>query len=252
MGSIGNAVTAFRRVIGAGEEEKALAKIAKEPLQKRALDQFTKAVAQAKDIKSALRDPRILQVVATAMGIPDGADAPGLAMRALLSDPNDKKSLVNRLPDTRWKAAAQALNLHERGLEALRDPKVQSVLADGLNRARWRDQLEQEQTGLGDAVSFRDRAEKVDGNIYTVLGDPVLRRVVTGALGLPDQMAVQSVETQARAVTKRLKLDKLENPREVQKLAERYLLNVATEEASSTSDSSSLLAAYGWTASYSV
>lgn len=250
MGDIGSALAALRRAIQPNEEAKALARIASEPMQKRAMDQFRKAVETAPDIKTALKDPRVLQVVTTALGIPEGASQPGLALRALLSNPTDPKSLVNRLSDTRWKAAAEALQLGAKGLVALRDPKIQATLNEGLQRARWRNDLEEKQTGLGDAVIFRERAAAVDGNVYAVLGDPILRRVITGALGLPKEIAVQSVETQARAVESRLKLDKLNSPKEVQRLAERYLLNVAMNENSSSA--SGAMAMLGWRGSYSV
>ena len=62
-----------------------------------------------------------------------------------------------------------------------------------------------------------------------MLGDPIIRRVVTGALGLPREIAIQSVETQARAVASRLDIRKLEDPREIQRLAERYLLSRSGE-----------------------
>lgn len=250
MGDVGGAIAAFRLALQPGQEAKALARIASEPMQQRAMDQFRKAVAKAPDIKTALKDPRVLQVVTTALGIPDGASQPGLAIRALLSDPKDPKSLVNQLSDSRWKAAAESLQLGTKGIDALRDPKVQATLNEGLQRARYQDDLEAKQTGLGDAVVFQDRAAAVDGNIYAVLGDPILRRVVTGALGLPDSIAVQPVETQARAVEARLNLDKLAKPAEVQRLAERYLANVALNEAdTSTPD---VLAMFGWSGGFSV
>jgi hypothetical protein len=249
MGDVGGAIAALRRALQPSEETKALARIASEPMQQRAMDQFQKAVAKAPDIKTALKDPRVLQVVTTALGIPDGAASPGLAIQALLSDPKDTKSLVNRLSDTRWKAAAEALQLGTKGIDALRDPKIQATLKEGLQRARWQDDLEAKQTGLGDAVVFQDRASAVGGNVYAVLGDPILRRVITGALGLPESIAVQPVETQARAVQSRLNLDKLNNPKEVQRLAERYLANVAMNETAD-SGTSSALALLGWSGSY--
>src|SRR3712207_8525705 len=49
-----------------------------------------------------------------------------------------RSGLLSRLPDSRWKAAAATLNLRERGVAALRDPKVQASLADGLRRLAWR------------------------------------------------------------------------------------------------------------------
>lgn len=223
-------LTLFRRALRDGEETRALARIGKEPMQKRALDQFRKAVERAPDIKAALRDPRVLGVVVQALGIPDAAQQPGLTTRALLSDPADPKSLVNTLPDSRWRAAAKSLGLHARGLAALRDPQTQKVLAEGLQRAARNEELSAQAPGLGDAVLFRERAKEVK-NVYEVLGDPVLRRVVTTALGLPEGIVVQSIESQARAVSARLDLAKLAKPGEVQKLAERYLMARAAEEA---------------------
>lgn len=220
----------FRLALRDGAEARALARIAQEPSQQRSLDQFRKAVERAPDIKAALRDPRVLGVIVKALGIPDAAEQPGLAIRALLSDPKDPNSLVNRLPDGRWRAAAQALGLATGGLGVLKDPDVQKRLAEGLQRAARNEELSAQAPGLGDAVLFQDRARDVK-SVYDVLGDPVLRRVVTGALGLPQGIVVQSIEAQARAVTSRLDLTKLARPGEAQKLAERYLASRAAEAA---------------------
>jgi hypothetical protein len=232
-GDPGAAVAAFRRLGRSGEEARALDRLARDPAQQRAMEQFRRAVDRAPDARAALRDPRVLQVIATAMGIPDGAQQPGLAQRTLLEDPGKTEALVNRLPDGRWKAAAQALRLDQRGIDALRDPEVQARLQDGLVRARWRQELEASQPGLGDAQLFRDTAANADGP-YAVLGNAVLRRVVSGALGLPPQLAIQSVEAQARALESKLNLEKLKDPKEVQRLAERYLIGRAREQAAPT------------------
>lgn len=229
MSDASSAIAAFRRVLRPGEENRALDRIATEPQQKRAMEQFKRAVDRAPDVQTALRDPRVLQVVTTALGIPEGVNQAGLAIRALLSDLKDPKSLANTIGDKRWKAAAETLQLGTRGIAALREAGVQSSLAEGLRRAQWNQNLETEQAGLGDVMLFRERASGASKNIYAVLGDPIIRRVVTGALGLPRTIAIQSVETQARAVSSRFDIKKLEDPKEVQRLAERYLLSRANE-----------------------
>lgn len=244
MADAASAVAAFRRVLRPGEEERALSRIATEPQQQRAMEQFRRAVDRAPDVRAALRDPRVLQVLTTALGIPEGASQQGLATRIFLSDLKDSRSLANTLGDRRWKSAAETMDLAAKGIAVLRDPKMQASLADGLRRAQWNRNLEQEQPGLGDAVLFRERATAVDGNIFAVLGDPVIRRVVTGALGLPLQMAIQPVETQARAVRARLDIAKLENPKEIQRLAERYLMNRANENANA--NLTNLLSRFGF------
>jgi Protein of unknown function (DUF1217) len=226
VGTTADAIPALRRALASGAEAKALARLAKDPQLTREMENFAKAAAKATDVKAALRDPRILNVLLPALGLPDAVGQAGLAMRALTSDPKESDGLLARLSDTRWKTAAETLNLHKRGIEALRDPKVQASLADGLRRLAWRNELDAGQEGVGDAMLFRERASTAK-TAYDVLGDPVLRRVVTTALGLPQQIAVQSVEAQARAVTSRLDLKKLQDPREVAKLAERYVVAAA-------------------------
>jgi Protein of unknown function (DUF1217) len=231
-----SAIPALRRALASDAEAKALARLAKDPQINREMDQFAKAVAKAKDVKAALRDPRVLNVVLPALGLPDAVGQPGLALRALTADPAKTDGLLSQLSDTRWKTAASTLNLHGRGIEALRDPKVQASLADGLRRLAWREELDAGQAGLGDAMLFRERAATAK-TAYDVLGDPVMRRVLTTALGLPQQIVVQSVEAQARALTSRLDLDKLQNPREVAKLAERYVVAAAGSGTSAAASS---------------
>jgi len=246
VGDAASAIPALRRATAAGAEAKALARLAKDPEINRELDSFAKAAAKATDVKAALRDPRILNVLLPALGLVDAVGQPGLALRALLADPKQADSLLARLPDSRWKAAAATVNLRERGVAALRDPKVQASLADGLRRLAWQGELDAAQPGVGDALLFRERASSAK-SAYDVLGDPVLRRVVTAALGLPQGIAVQSVEAQARAVASRLDLKKLQDPREVAKLAERYVVAAANSSAAAgaTSPLLSLLPAGG-------
>ena len=226
MSGAGDAIPALRRALAPGAESKALARLAKDPQLARELDAFAKAAAKATDVKAALRDPRILNVLLPALGLPDAVGQPGLALRALTADPTSPDGLLARLPDSRWRAAAATLNLHEKGVEVLRDPKVQASLADGLRRLAWRRELDAGQPGIGDAMLFRERASAATG-AYAALADPVVRRVLTTALGLPQAIVVQPIETQARALTARLDLGKLQNPREVAKLAERYVVAAA-------------------------
>ncbi|MCW8085963.1 hypothetical protein [Sabulicella glaciei] len=114
-----DAISLFRRATREGEEARNLQRIASEPMQKRALDQFRKAVDRAPDAKAALCDPRLLGVLAQALSIPQAASQPGLAARVLLSDPEDPRSAANALGDPRWKAAARTLKLHAGGVAAL-------------------------------------------------------------------------------------------------------------------------------------
>jgi hypothetical protein len=58
-----------------------------------------------------------------------------------------------------------------------------------------------------------------------------MRHVVTTALGLPLELANQSVEAQAAAIEKRMKVSDLKDPKFVDKLAKRFLM--ASDDGSS-------------------
>lgn len=219
------AVLALRRASRADAETKGVGQMAKDSSVKLAIARFTEGVSRAKDVQAALRDPRVLAVLLPALGLPDAVDMPGLAARALASDPADAGSVASRLSDTRWKSAAATLNLAARGMDALRDPAVQNKLASSYTAYQWRLSKDTEAGGISDALYFRNRMATGKAlGVYEVLGNSVLRRVVTGALGLPDALAIQEVTTQARAVTSRLDLSKLTDPRQATKLAERYIM----------------------------
>lgn len=228
-GNAATAIPALRRATAAGAEAKGVAREEKDPVTISALAQFRVALDKADSIEKALQDPRILKVLLPALGLAGQENNGGLVRRALLSDPADPKGLAAALGST-WKAAAATLGVHRTGLDGLKDPEMVQRLTEAYVKYQYRSGLDEQQAGLSDALYFLESAKNAD-DVYDVLGDPVLRRVVTGALGLPDQIAVQSVETQGRAVASRLKVESLQDDRAVRKLAERYLIAAANRAA---------------------
>jgi hypothetical protein len=239
-GDAASAVLALKVAQSKDAEARGIVAERKDPVTITALQHFQKALDKAKDVKSALRDPRVLAVLLPAFGLGDQLPYPGLVQKALLADPADGKGLLAKL-DGRFKAAAISLDLRGKGLDALKDPAFQKTLTDGYVQYQYQLGLDEKNAGLSDALYFiRNAAGQKD--VYNILGNAVMRRVVTKALGLPDAMAVQSVETQARAITARLKLADLNDPRKLQQIAQRYVMAKANEGGSVSSPLLSLLA----------
>lgn len=230
-GNAATAIPALRRATEDGAEAKGVARERKDPVTLTAVAQFRRALDKAESIEDALRDPRILKVLMPALGLPDQVGNPGLVQKALLSDPADDKGLAARLGNA-WKAAAATLGAWQGGLDALRDPAMVERLSDAYLKYQYRTGLDEQQAGLSDALYFLEAASRAD-DAFDLLGDPVLRRVITGALGLPREIAVQSVEAQGRAVAARLDIEDLQDPKAVRKVAERYLIAAANEAAAS-------------------
>ncbi len=122
-------------------------------------------------------------------------------------------------------------------LGSLSDPKMLEILSNGFTKYEYRTGLSATNPGMANAIFFSENAKNVK-SVYDILGNGVLRRVVLGALGLPDQLAIQPVETQARAVASRLKLADLQDPTRVRAIAERYLMAEADKAAAKAANAS--------------
>ena len=216
-----------------------VAKQAKDPIVIRDLAAFTKGIANAKDMNTALQNPNVLKVLLTANGMADQMQFTALASKALESDPTDPNSLVNKLTDTRWKTLATTYNLATKGLAGLQDPTVQSQIANAYEQVTWLNSLNKATPGLAQAMQFKQQASKIT-SVDQVLGNPINWEVVLTALGIPQQIAYQPLASQEQAVSNRLDIKKLQDPQFVTTLTDQYLLNKQQQTQSTSSSSTSL------------
>jgi Protein of unknown function (DUF1217) len=244
-GSAGQSILAGQNPIAAlqlaeANETKEVARTAKEPEVARDVQAFRAAVGRAKDANALLADPAVLKVLLTANGLSDQIPYTALAKKALLSDPSDSASLVNKLSDARWKTTAQTFQFATKGLAIIQNPKVLDSLANGYAEVAWRQSLDKTTPGLSNALTFRSQASSI-ASVDQILGDSVLRTVVTTALGIPKQIAFQPLTTQEQAITARLDITKLKDPKFVERFVQRYLVAAGSDSTqSSTTDLMSL------------
>ena len=207
-----------------------IANEAKQPQVARDIAAFTTAVQNATSPQALLQNPTVLKVLLTANGLGSQVGYPALAQKALLSDPSQANSLAQQLSGTnsQWLAAAQTYNFATKGLSVIQNPKVISTLANGYAEVLWRQSLDAQTPGLSNALDFIQNAKNFT-SATQILGDSVLRNVVTTALGLPPQIAYQDVTTQAAAINSRLNVSDLQKPSFVQSFADRYLAVVQSQ-----------------------
>lgn len=222
-------------------EKKDIAQTAKDPAVARDIAAFSAAVASAKDAASLLKNPTVMKVLLTANGMSDQIPFAALTQKALLSDATSATSLVSKLSatDSRWKPVVKTYDFAHKGLTILRQPGVMASLVNAYAEVTWRKSLDATTPGLSNALDFRSRATTVK-NAIQVLGDPVLRDVITTALGIPQQIAFQTLNAQQHAIDLRLDFSKLKDKHFVDTLTQQYLLNKAnaatTQSAQPTLD----------------
>ena len=217
----GDPVLALQRAVK--NQTKAVATEAKQPEVARDIAAFRKAVAKAPDAKTLLADPVARKVLLTANGLGSQTDYAALASKALLSDTSKPDSLASKLSNAQWLTAAKTFDFANKGLSVLKDPKVLDSIANGYAEVAWRKSLDESTPGLSNALDFRSRASTIK-TAYQVLGDATLREVVTVALGIPKEIAYQSLEAQAKAIMDRVDLTKFSKASFAEQFTRRYLV----------------------------
>ncbi len=217
---------------------KDIAQTAAQPAVARDIAAFKAALSKATTPQQLLANPTALKVLLTANGLGDQTEFPALAQKALLSDTTQTTALANKLTNTAWKTTAALYDFANQGLAVLQKAGVVDAITNGYAEVSWRDSLDQTTPGLSEALTFRSTAATFK-TADQILGDSTARSVITTALGIPEQIAFQDLGAQERAITNRLDITKLQDPKFVETLTTQYLL-AAQASASSSSGSSSL------------
>jgi hypothetical protein len=222
-------------------ETSQVAVIAADPQVKRDLAQFTAALAAAKTPAQLLANPAALKVLLTANGLGDQLTYTALATKALLSDPSKPNSLASQLPDSRWLTMNKTYAFATKGLALLKDPKTIAAITSGYTEVLWRTGLDKTTPGLSNALDFQARASTIT-SVDQVLGDPTFRDVITTALGIPKEIAFQSITAQEQAISTRIDLTQFKDPKFVTQFTQRYLIASQQAASSQAGQSAGLLA----------
>jgi len=190
---------------------------------KKEVDYFNKAVDKLKSVDEIFKDHRLVSFLAKALNLSGEEQYPGKMKRILTEKVDDKNAVMNRLSSKQYKNAAEALRLGESGLDRLKLNGTKESLIYGYKNAKYEESIGQENLAVRQARYFEKYAATASSTPYTVLGDPILREVVTYTLGLPKQIAIQPVETQARAITDRVDIKKFSDPKFRESFIKKFL-----------------------------
>ncbi len=222
-------------------QTKDVATEAAQPQVARDIAAFTKAVETATSPRQLLNNPAVMKVLLTASGLASQIGFTALAQKALLSNPFDQNSLVNKLPDQAWSTMAQTYQFATMGLAVIQQPSVISTVTNAYAEALWQQSLNASYPGLANALAFRQQASSIT-NVQQVLGDAMMFDVVTTALGIPEGIVVQSTQAQAQTISAQLDVANFQKPKFVEQFVQRYMVNMAMSASASSQPSLTQLA----------
>jgi len=214
-----------------------IANTAQQPSVKRDIAAFQSAVNSATSTSALLQNPAFLKVFLTANNLAGQIAYPALAQQALLSDPTNTSSLANTLTDSNWKSTTTTYNFFSSGLSAVQSSTALATLSSSYAEVIWRQSLEARTPGLSDALTFRQEASTIT-SVDQILGDPILRNVVTTALNIPKQIALQDLGAQELAISSQLDITQFKDPHFVESFTQQFLLNAQTNAANTQTSNS--------------
>jgi Protein of unknown function (DUF1217) len=206
-----------------------------QPQVSQAITAFTKAINSATNIKDALANPAVQQVLLTANGLSNYIGETSLVQQAFLSNPNDPNSLVNKLGDSTLLSTVQTYNFATTGLAELKNPSVISTLTNAYAEVEWRQSLDAATPGLSNALTFLSQANQIK-SVNDILTNLTNFQVVTTALGIPQQIVNQDLTAQQQAVGSRINIANFQNPNYVTSLTDAYLLTLQQQNSSNSDD----------------
>ena len=203
---------------------KQIARGEKDSSTQREIANFKRKVADLKTPDDLFKDKRLLDFVMKAVGLGNREGMEGIFRKAMSESPSSEKSMVNKLPDKAWLAAAQTLQMDSTGVATLQSEDMVAKLSEQFARASYQSSLTEQNSAIPIALYFKENAANVT-SVLGILGDTTMRKFVTTALQLPDDIAIQPVSTQVKAVAARLDVKDFQSPEKVDRMISRFLIN---------------------------
>lgn len=174
------------------------------------IEYFKTKAAKVNTVDEFVNDPKLLAFAATAFGLEADLKYPARLKKVLKESLGDEKALANKLIDPRYKEMAKFFSFGDVGLTKVKLSFTQQEVIDKYTTGAFEKSQAAINPALRDALYFERNAGKIK-NGYDILGDNVLRAVVTYTLDLPPQIAVQSVEKQKQLIESKLDIKKFQN-----------------------------------------
>ncbi|WP_370156545.1 DUF1217 domain-containing protein [Ferrovibrio sp.] len=190
---------------------------------KKQVDYYRENIGSVQSLDDLFKDSRLLTFLLKSYGLESEAQYPGKIRKIIESDITDINSLANRFQDPRFLKLTEDLNVKVFGVIKLKLGLQTDKVVDNYQRTSYEENLDEQAPGVRAAIEFERRIKDVSQTVQ-LLGDNVLREVVTVANNIPQELAYQEVDSQVTALEKRVDVNELKNDAgAVEKLVLRYL-----------------------------
>jgi hypothetical protein len=192
------------------DNTQALAKFEQRPTVDKEIQYFKDKAPKLTSMDDLFKDQRLLRFIASAYSLDDEIQYPARLRKILESKISDPNSLANRMVDPRYKEMANDLMLGDLGVSVFDISSNVNKVVNRYVQNEYEKDLGKTNPALREASYFLRKIGNIKDSL-SILGDGVLRNVVTYTLDLPPQIAFQSIAKQQSLIDARIDVKKFIN-----------------------------------------
>lgn len=207
------------------ERDKFEASVEKDPLSQREIAAFRDRIGDVKSVDDLMKDHEVYTFVMKSFGMESQIYAKAMNKQILSSDPEDKKSLVNRMTNADIKTLNATMGFLPDGTAKpgqFSDPKWVDGLVERYVDQRIVDSQRDNNPIVGEALSFMKDVSTLT-NWYKVLSNPGAFNVMRVALGFPESIKGADVDAQKKMFERKMDIEELKDPKVVDSLVRKYV-----------------------------
>lgn len=193
---------------------------AAEPQVKTATAYFLANIGKVTSISDFVNNYQLFSYAMTAFGLGDMTYAKGMMTQVLQGGVTSPKALANTLSNPAYKAFATAFDFVGKGAATTQTAAATTDVVNQYVEQSLESAQGQQNQGVQLALYFTRTAPSVT-NVYGLLADPSLLKVVQTAFGIPAS-ATENIDTEAASLSKQISIADLQDPKKVQAIAERF------------------------------
>jgi hypothetical protein len=212
--------TASYRLL-ASDMTRSLERTASTPSVERDSARYLKRIGEIKSIDEFLADDRVFSYAMKAFGLGDMTYAKAFMRKALEGGIDDKESFANSLADKRYRDFVETFNFARYGDTATVFTRTRQGTVDRFVRQTLEETAGDQNQGVRLALYFQRKAAALS-DVYDILADPALLRVVQTALNIPPESGTMDIDRQAALIESKIDLADLKDPAKLDAVLTRF------------------------------
>lgn len=194
---------------------------AKSPAVAQQTKYFKQHIGEVKSAGDLMKNYRLLSYALKAFGLDDMVNSRALVRKILDGGVSDPKSLANKMNDTRFKEFAKAFDFAAHGAQTTSRAAASTEIIEKFTRQTLETEAGATNESVRLALYFTRKAATIT-SAFDILADKALLKVVRTTLSMPEAMSQQNIDTQAKALDKKIKYADFQDPAKVKRFVQRF------------------------------